>query len=168
MISLSQAEPWYYYGGPGYYHGFYSSGFYQYPSYLYNDRKKRSPQQHVTRDDQIRNLAQVNDDLTYYVALVNPYKARTHYGYPHYYSYGHPIHLSYTGGNRQKRQVYNYGRRYGGGSRSSGSKGEVGPAVGNYYGPYGYYGSPWWAGYGRWGYYAKPGQSGTQPYSYSQ
>ena len=38
MIALSKAEPdpWYYYGGPGYYHGYYSSGFKQYPSYYYN------------------------------------------------------------------------------------------------------------------------------------
>lgn len=166
-LSYAESDPWYYYGGPGYYHGYYSSGFYQYPSHYYNSRKRRSPQQHVTRDDQIKTLGynQAND-LTYYVALLNPYRDSTHYGYPHYYAYGSPVHLNYIGKRRNRRQIgyAGYGR-----GRSTVSKTQTGPTVGNYYGPFGHYGAPWWAGYGRWGYYAKPSQvnSGNQIYSYS-
>ena len=38
MSATSNAEPDpnYYYGGPGYYHGYYSPGFKQYPSYYHN------------------------------------------------------------------------------------------------------------------------------------
>merc|ERR1719319_1501138 len=62
--------------------------------------------------------------------------------------------------NRKAEPVAEELRRIGGGRRSygrgsSGGKTE-GQTVGYYYGPYGYYGSPWWAGYGRWGYYVKP------------
>ena len=34
--SNAEPDPWYYYGGPGYYHGYYSPGFKEYPSYYYN------------------------------------------------------------------------------------------------------------------------------------
>ncbi len=102
-LSKAEPEPWYYFGGPGYYHGHYSSGFKQYPSYYYNQRRKRSPQQHVTNDDQYRLLGHSQDSSrTYYVALLEPYRDITHYGYPHYYSYSHPIHLNYIGGQTQK------------------------------------------------------------------
>ena len=35
--SNAEPDPWYYYGGPGYYHGYYSPGFKEYPSYYYNN-----------------------------------------------------------------------------------------------------------------------------------
>ena len=34
--SNAEPDPNYYYGGPGYYHGYYSPGFKQYPSYYHN------------------------------------------------------------------------------------------------------------------------------------
>ena len=157
MISLStadpkaEADPWYYYGGPGYYHGYYSPGFKQYPSYYYNDRKRRSAQ----------------DTAKTYVHLLHPYRDITHYGYPHYYAYSNPIHLNYIGGprvvghRRHKRQ-----EQYRSRARTNTGGYRKALTVGNYYGPFGYYGSPWWAGYGRWGYYAKPG-AGDASYSYS-
>ena len=57
-----------------------------------------------------RGKRSVQGDRTY-VSLLNPYRDITHYGYPHYYAYGHPIHLNYAGGNRrytgrQKRQMF--------------------------------------------------------------
>ena len=66
---------------------------------------------------------------------------------------------SNSGASEKLRYI---GSGYGSRRRTSSAKTE-GQTVGYYYGPYGYYGSPWWAGYGRWGYYAKPG---TQSYSY--
>merc|ERR1719414_372622 len=130
-VVACDADPdaYYYYGGPGYYHGYYSSGFKKYPSFYFNQRKRREATQ---AQSQI------------YVHLVDPYRDITHYGYPHYYAYASPYFLN----NRSKREM----RR------------RTQQTVGYYYGPNGYYGSPWWSGYGRWGYYSNPG---NYPYSYT-
>eukprot|EP00093_Oithona_nana_P002280 02280.XXX_14477_14818_1 [CDS] Oithona nana genome sequencing. len=79
-----------------------------------------------------------------YVSLLKPYRDITHYGYPHYYAYASPYFLN----NRSKREIRRRNKQ----------------TVGYYYGPNGYYGSPWWSGFGRWGYYSKPNE---YPYSYT-
>merc|ERR1719328_20838 len=130
-------DAYYYYGGPGYYHGYYSSGFKKYPDFYFNNLRKR------------RDAMQQHQSQTY-ISLLNPYRDITHYGYPHYYAYASPYFLNH----RSKRQIR---RNYSTTRRNQ-------QTVGYYYGPNGYYGSPWWSGYGRWGYYSKPGNS---PYSYT-
>ena len=72
----------------------------------------------------------------------------THYGYPHYYAYASPYYLHKPPTYRYKRAITRRNQQ----------------TVGYYYGPNGYYGSPWWSGFGRWGYYSKPG---NYPYSYT-
>merc|ERR1711971_504830 len=112
--SNAEPDPNYYYGGPGYYHGYYSPGFKQYPSYYHNQVDTSNLYTFTgpatTGATESRGKRSVQGDRTY-VSLLNPYRDITHYGYPHYYAYGHPIHLNYAGGNRrytgrQKRQIF--------------------------------------------------------------
>ena len=61
-VVACDADPdaYYYYGGPGYYHGYYSSGFKKYPSFYFNQRKRR--------DAMYQHQSQT------YVSLLKPYR----------------------------------------------------------------------------------------------